>query len=68
MGLETSELKHEIINNRHNDRTTAYHLLLQQDLRQKNETILNYFLSKTYIINRYKIIEKVKENYEKRLQ
>jgi hypothetical protein len=55
------------MNIKHNDKTSTYHLLLQQDLRQKNETILNYFLSKAHVISRYKIIEKVKDNIEKRL-
>ena len=29
--------------------------------------MLNYYLNKNNIINRYRVIEKVKENYEKRL-
>jgi hypothetical protein len=56
-----------IQNNKHNSITTTYYLLLQEWLRQRNESIVNYYSSKNNVINRYKLIEKVKENYEKRL-
>lgn len=65
--LDTTGLQKDIANNKHNDNTATYYLLLQQELRQHNETILQYYLQKQYVINRYKLVEKVKEQYEKRL-
>jgi hypothetical protein len=65
--MESSHLREDIQNNKHNNLTSTYYLLLQQWLRQRNESILSYYVSKDNLINRYKLIEKVKENYDKRL-
>ncbi len=67
LNIETKELQHQIVNNKHTNLTSTYYLLLHQWLRQKNESILNYYASKNNLINRYKVIEKVKEMYDKRL-
>jgi len=61
--MDVSQLRADISNNKHNSGTSTYYLLLQQWLRQKNESTLSYYNSKNSIINRYKIIEKVKSNY-----
>lgn len=65
--MESSQLREDIQNNKHNNLTSTYYLLLQQWLRQRNESILSYYVSKDHLINRYKLIEKVKENYDRRL-
>jgi len=67
LSISVEPLHSAIQNNKHNTLTTTYYLLLQQWLRQRNESLVNYYSSKNNVINRYKLIEKVKENYEKRL-
>ena len=67
MQVSTHKLRDYVLSNKHNNETALYYLLLQQSLREKNETIVNYYQGKHNIINRYKIIEKVKDIYERRL-
>ena len=67
LSIDTTDLHHQVINNKHTDITSTYYLLLHQWLRQKNQSILTYYNSKSNLINRYKVIERVKEIYDKRI-
>ena len=63
MRLNITKLKEYIKNNKHNDLTVTYYMLLQRMLRLKNMTAIAYYTGKANQINRYILIEKVKQNY-----
>jgi hypothetical protein len=67
LGVETGELAVQVANNRHTHLTATYYLLLQQWLRQKNESVVGYYAAKDALINRHRVVERVKEMYERRL-
>lgn len=65
--LDTHDLQGQIANNKHTHLTATYYLLLQQWLRQKNESLVSYYTSKDALVNRHRVVERVKEMYERRL-
>jgi 5'-AMP-activated protein kinase catalytic alpha subunit len=67
LGIESQELQYQVANNKHTSLTSTYYLLLHQWLRQRNESVLSYYTLKSSLINRYKLIEKLKQMYDKRV-
>lgn len=68
LNLNTQHLREEVKKNKHNENTCTYYLLLQRNLRTKNQSLSNYYLSKYNTINRYALIEKVKAYYDRLLK
>lgn len=67
-GQSVEGLEKALKNNKHNNMTASYYLLLQKILKSRNQTIVSYYVRKNHIINRYIFIERAKINYERRVK